>query len=182
MFHKSVIAALAVAALGTTAGYAGTASTVVNSNGQLSVQATIAASCTYNIATNMDFKTIQTLAIAVTPTLNGGTEGAIKVACDSGQEYALGLGQGQNFSTTRQMANGANRLGYELYVSAGTTQVFGDAAVGAATGASASASNVGGVGSGITNFATITIFGKIPAGTKPAPGGYSDSVVVAVAY
>ena len=179
MFKKSVIAAIAVAALGTNAGHAATATVSVNGGG-LQVSATIVSSCTAAQQTAVAFNSITS---TVADTLATGT---VLVTCDVGTPFALGLGLGNNASgTQRRMAFGfpTTFLPYKLYVDNAHTTEYTDILLGV-TGSTLNApasSTPGGVGA--AGGQTFSVFGVIPAGTpKPAPGNYGDSVAINVGY
>jgi spore coat protein U-like protein len=179
MFKKIVISAIAVAALGTQAGHAGTA-TVSVGGGQLGVSATVNSSCTANQTTPVAFPAITSTVTAITAT------GTILVTCDPGVPFALGLGTGQwNPGGQRRMAAGfgATFLPYKLYVDAANTTEYTDILTGVSgsTTGSATASTPGGVG--VAGGQTFSVYGVIAAGTpKPAPGNYNDNVNINVGY
>lgn len=178
MLKKIVIAAAAFAAIGSDVSLA--ASTVlVTATGSLNVTATVVASCSVTLKTNIVFGNVTVVPGTLAKT--NGNDGAFDVTCDNGTDYAVGVGNGGFHSTTRQMAFGAQRLPYELYTDPAYTTVFTDVVVGSGVGASASSGNVGFTGTGGTQ--TYTVYGKIPLGTaKPLPGVYADTVVVDLVY
>lgn len=98
--------------------------------------------------------------------------GTVTVNCNGGDSasytIALGAGSSGTFSA-RTLLSGANRLIYDLYADSTHTQIWGDGTGGTAT--------VAGSESG-----TYTIYGLIPMQTAPAPGTYSDTITVTVAY
>ena len=85
-------------------------------------------------------------------------------------DVSLSTGQSQSY-VTRTLRAGANLLNYNLYTSAGRTQVWGD-------------------GSGASSVmqvqknkpVALDIFGQIPAGQDVAVGSYSDAIVVTVNF
>lgn len=93
--------------------------------------------------------------------------GAYSVALSSG------LNSGGSFSN-RRMGTGAALLGYQLYMDAGHTAVWGDGTGGSVT-----------VNSG-TCFAncntTYTVHGRIPARQTVSPGSYGDTILVTVTF
>ncbi len=96
----------------------------------------------------------------------------ISVKCSLLTPYTLGLSYGANASgNVRQMANGTERLSYQLYQDAAGLNIFG--LVSDLLGAS-------GVGTGLT--VPTTVYGKIPAGQNVAPGSYSDQITVTLDY
>jgi spore coat protein U-like protein len=159
MLKKIVIAAVAVAALGSTGAFAQTASTVSVNGGSLSVNANVQASCSVATGATVAFGTISVIPGAT------ATPGGFSVTCDAGTDYAVGLGNGNNFAVTRKMSSGANLLPYELFVD-----------------------NTYAVGSRFNNVnlgdtVSYSVYGQIPAtATKPAPGFYGDSVAITVIY
>jgi len=180
MFKTSVMAAIAIVALGANSALAGNA-TVAIAGGNLQVSATINSSCSAAQGTPVAFGAIQSLASAV------NTTGTISVTCDTGTPYAVGLGLGQNPSgQQRQMSafigTGFSYLPYQLYVDAAYTTAFTDITTGASGSplGSSVASTPGSTGTGLAQ--TLTVYGQIAAGTKPPPGNYSDSVVITVGY
>ena len=81
-----------------------------------------------------------------------------------------GIGTGANVSV-RQMSLLTNTLGYKLFRDSGRTQNWGNT-VGTDT--------VAGTGNGTQQ--TLTIYGRVPAQTTPAPATYNDTVTVTVTY
>ena len=98
----------------------------------------------------------------------------VTVNCSNGASYQVGLGGGSYASGgTRRMAGpGGSYLGYELFSNSGRTTAWGD---GTALGG-----KVSGTGSGANQG--LIVYGRIPAAQSPAPGSYSDSVIVTVDY
>ena len=180
MFKKSVIAAIAVAALGTQAGHAATATVQVNGSTSLSVTATVNASCTAAQQTAVAFPAITSTAADIVAT------GNVLVTCDVGTPYALGLDLGGSAvgSQRRMNANfGTTFLPYKLYVDAGHTTEYTDILLGV-TGSTLNAPASSTPGSiGVAGGTAFAVNGLIPAGTaKPAPGNYTDSVAIHVGY
>jgi spore coat protein U-like protein len=177
MLKKIVIAAVAVAALGSTGAFAQTASTVSVNGGTLSVNAQVQASCSVAVGSAVAFGTISIVPSAT------ATPGNFSVTCDSGTDYAVGLGQGNNFAVTRKMSSGANLLPYELFVdnSYAAGSRFNNVNLGDTVGGAPAAGTLGGTGSG--SSVSYNVYGQIPAtATKPAPGFYGDSVAITVIY
>lgn len=131
-----------------------------------------------------------TLAIASTCTVTGGTvafgsqgvlttavnqSGTITVACTNTTTYSVGLDQGANGASviTRKMLSPTTSatVDYALYSDAGHTTNWGNI-----TGAW-----VTGTGNGAAQ--ALTVYGRIPAQTTPAPAAdYADSVTITVTY
>jgi spore coat protein U-like protein len=134
--------------------------------GTFSVTATVVPGCSIS-ASALAFGTYTGSAA-----LNGTT--TVSVNCPSGTPYNVGLDQGQASGatvTTRQMMNGTNPLNYALYSNSGRTTNWGKT-VGTDT--------VAGTGSGSTQ--SLTVYGQIPAGQKPVPGSYTDTITASVTY
>jgi spore coat protein U-like protein len=83
----------------------------------------------------------------------------------------LGKGTAGTNMPSRQMAGGANRLSYNLYLDAAHTRIWGDP-----TPNSYSASRVWFSGD------TLTVYGLIPPLQDVATGSYSDSVTASVNF
>jgi spore coat protein U-like protein len=154
------LAVLALALALPAAAEAGTVTTTIH------VSVTIAPSCTV-VATPLAFGTYDFTrpdSATATITLSCLADMTVSVGLDAGLTGAAAPG------TTRSMANGTGRLGYEIYQDSGHTTVWG------ATGAAAErvvTSNVP------TN---LTAFGLIPAGQTSPAGSYRDTVIVSVNF
>jgi spore coat protein U-like protein len=100
--------------------------------------------------------------------------GTVSLTCTNGAPYTVSLGGGNSGATNptlRKLASGANQTTYGLYRDAARTQPWG----------STSGTNTqAGTGSGLAQ--NYTVYGRVPVQTTPAPGAYSDSVVVTVTY
>jgi spore coat protein U-like protein len=85
---------------------------------------------------------------------------------------------------TRQMANGANRLNYNLYTSAARTTVWGNGTGGTATVAAYAAGSVtiNGNQSRAFDSPNLTIHGRIPADQSSPQGAYSDTIVLTLTF
>ena len=157
-------AATAVAALGTIAAYAATAT------GSMNVTLTITKQCTVVSA--------QTMAFPSTGLLNANVDqqANITVLCTNGTTYDVGLDKGVNGAgvTTRQMigASGTpDSVDYSLYRDTNRTQNFGET-VGTDTAP--------GTGDG-TNKIT-TVYGRVPIQSSKKPDSYTDTVAITVTY
>jgi spore coat protein U-like protein len=102
-------------------------------------------------------------------------QAAITVACTSGAPYSIALGSGLTGTgpTARRMTKGSGAITYGLYKDAAHTLPWGDAAAGAGTLVSST---------GTGSSQSTTVYGAVPAQTTPAPGAYSDSVVITLTY
>jgi spore coat protein U-like protein len=116
----------------------------------------------------INFGTIST-ASAVT------TSGSLNVNCSNGLAYSLDLDAGVNpaaANANRQMANGTNRLGYNIYTTNTFTTVWGSTMSG---GTSQSFTGTG------ANQA-ITTYLKTPIQAAPPTGVYSDTVTITAVF
>ncbi len=103
--------------------------------------------------------------------------GSVTTTCTNGLAATITLGQGLAPATgstpaapLRQLANGANVIGYSLFRDSGRTTAWGNTSV---TGL-----GVTGTGSALTS----TIYGRIPRGQAAAAGIYNDTVVATVSF
>lgn len=104
---------------------------------------------------------------------NADAAGAVNVTCTSGASYTVTMDGGANGGTsaiTRQMKLNTGLITYGLYQNSGrTTGWYNDAA-----------GSVGGTGTG--SMQSIPVYGRVFAQPTPAPGTYSDTVVVTLTY
>jgi spore coat protein U-like protein len=123
-------------------------------------------------------------SVGSTNTLNFGTQGVLSsivdttatfaVTCTSGTTYNVGLNAGSTTggtTTTRLMANGANTISYKMFSDSGRTTNWGNM-IGTDT--------IAGTGSGAAQ--TMTIYGRVPIQSTPAPNTYTDLVTITVTY
>jgi spore coat protein U-like protein len=108
--------------------------------------------------------------------------GNIRVSCGGGVgsvAYTIQLSPGiyGNGFRPREMGNGANRLGYNLYADAAHTAIWGDGSNG--TSVVSGLLDVSAAGSSREHV----VYGRIPAGqTSVAVGNYSDTIMFTVIY
>lgn len=124
---------------------------------------------------------LATCQVSATPLAFGNYAGSqtdatstISVTCTSTTPYQVGLDAGTAGGatvTTRKMTFGAAELGYALYSDSARTTNWGNT-VGTDT--------VPGTGTGLAQ--TLTVYGRIPAGSMPTPGAYADTITVTVTY
>ena len=131
----------------------------------LGVSASIAATCT-----------ISTSAVAFGAF--AGTQvdatGTVTANCITGTAWTIGLGTGTGTGATtsnRKMTSGANTLGYQLFSDSTRTTNWGNA-IGTDT--------LAGTGTGASQ--NQTVYGRIPTGSVPAAGSYSDTVVATINF
>jgi spore coat protein U-like protein len=137
------------------------------------VTATVTSACTVS-GTTLNFgASIDPLATA-TPLDATST---LSVVCTNTTPYTVALNAGTNAGGAsnfgaRTMKSGSNTLGYQLYLDAGRSSVWGDGTASSATSA--------GTGTGSTQ--TLTIYGRLPSLANVIPGSYTDTVTVTVSY
>lgn len=131
------------------------------------VTATVLPSCEIDVAP-LSFGSMEGLAQAV------DAQTTITANCTNSTYYSISLGLGNGSGVTdpaaRRMTKGSDTITYGLYQDLGRTTAWGDQGSnyykGAGTGSSQS----------------ITVYGRIPAQSKPPPGTYSDTVIVTITY
>jgi spore coat protein U-like protein len=147
--------------------WAGT-SYAASTTSTFAVQATIAATCTINSSSTLNFGTLGVLAS------NTDQTSTIQVACTNTTPYNIGLDVGTGSGATvavRKLTSGSNTVNYTLYSDTGRTTVWGN---------TVSTDTVAATGSGAAQ--NYTVYGRIPAQTTPAPGSYADTITVTVTY
>ena len=83
----------------------------------------------------------------------------------------------------RQMANGANRLNYNLYTDAARSIVWGNGTAGTSTvSALALQSNGSFLNPNASRGYSLTAYGRIPAGLSVPSGSYSDTITVTITF
>jgi spore coat protein U-like protein len=148
----------------------GTCATIGSSHAtsaSFTVTATNATNCTVS-ASALNFGSTGVLRSA----LDGAS--SVSVTCTSAAPYTVALGGGLSGATDptqRKMTQAAAQVTYGLYQDSGRTVPWGDS-VGGNTRA--------GTGTGLAQ--SFTVYGRVPAQTTPAPGTYSDTVVMTVSY
>jgi spore coat protein U-like protein len=143
-------------------GFTGTATTT------FTVTATVPTTC--SIATNnLNFGTAGVL------TANMDATTTLSPTCTNGTPYNVGLNAGNGAGatvTTRKMTSGSGAtVNYALYQNSTRTANWGNT-VGTDT--------VSGTGTG--NAQSLTVYGRIPSQTTPAPAIYNDTIVVTLTY
>lgn len=136
-------------------------------NRALTAVATVQAACNVS-ATNMDFPSVSSLSTAQT------TTSTVSLTCSTGLPYNIVLNGGNANATDptqRKMTSGAQQITYGLYRDSAHTLPWG-LTLGTNTKS----------GTGTGSSQSHTVHGRVPAQTTPAPGTYSDTVVVTVEY
>jgi spore coat protein U-like protein len=124
---------------------------------------TIQANCQVSSAGTMDFGTVGVL------NANNDAQSTLTVECSEDTAFQVGLDNGAQGS--REMANGAQSVSYELYSDPAHTASWGNM-VGSDT--------VSGMGTG--GALALTVYGRVPPQATPVPGTYSDTVTVTITY
>jgi spore coat protein U-like protein len=141
----------------------------------LSVSATVAATCSIS-TTALGFGAYDPVGANNASPLDG--TGTVVVTCTNGASAALTLGQGTNAGTgstdavpVRRMKDAAGAfLTYSLYQDAGHATIWGNTP----------ATSVAQTGSGTA--ASVTVYGRVPAGQNVGSGTYTDTVVATVTF
>jgi len=154
------LAAASVLALSVANVYAATATDNVD------VTATVVASCTIAV-TPLAFGNYDPIVVNAGSGADVDSTSTITTTCTKDDGIVTSISDGDNFSTTRRMANGGSFLNYGLYRTDYST-VWTDL-VGAGTGAAVN----------------TTLLGRIPKGqaaTGLSVGDYTDTLVVTVTF
>lgn len=163
------LVSVAIATLATAAAIGAAAGT---GNGSFQATATVVSACTVsgtllNFGSSID-------PIAATVPLDASS--TLTVQCTNTTPYAVSLNAGTNAGgasnfSSRAMKNGSYSLGYQLYLDASRSTVWGDG-----TGSSTHA------GTGTGSNQSITVYGRLPSLTGSVPGTYTDTVTVTISY
>jgi spore coat protein U-like protein len=140
-----------------------TAASAGTATANLGVSASVAATCTIS-ATPVAFGAYSGSQLDAT--------GSVTANCVTGTAWTIGLGAGNGSGATdssRKMTSGANTLGYALYSDAGRTTNWGN-----------STGTISGTGTGGSQ--NNTVYGRIPSGTPPAAGSYTDTIVATINF
>jgi spore coat protein U-like protein len=150
--------------------------TAATATANATMSATVTANCTITAAA-LNFGSYDPVVAHATTALD--VNGTVTVACTKGAATTIGINQGLNAFTgstavtpLRQMANGANRLRYDLYRTSAGTGVWGDIAT----------ANVASYTSTSKTASILTVFGRIPAGQDVNTGSYSDTIVATISF
>ncbi len=130
------------------------------------VTATVLKLCSVS-ATNLAFGDY-------TPAAASEQTSTLTVLCTTNTPYTIALNLGTAASPTQRAmtsAGTATTLNYILYRDTARTAVWGE---------TASTDTAAGTGTGANQ--TVTVYGRIPAGQRPQPGSYTDTVTVTLTY
>lgn len=147
-------------------------------------QALTTVTTTFNVTANINTKcTIAAADLAFGPydplvtnlTVPLDVSSTVTVACTKGTAATVGLDAGQNsgsaVGTTRAMAGGGAFLSYEIYKDAAHTTVWGNSGAGLVAYTAASKAP-----------ATLTDYGRIPAGQDQPVASYADKVTASINF
>jgi spore coat protein U-like protein len=127
------------------------------------------SSCQLGVDSHIDFGNVLDLNQALV------AEGRLSVNCDKNLPYTISLGRGNNTEISdgnaRFMSNGTEKVRYELFQDSQRTRVWGDGLTDLMT-------NKRGTGSKVS----IPVYAQVPKQTTPAPGTYTDHVIVKLEY
>jgi spore coat protein U-like protein len=149
----------------------------VNQTNNLAVTMNVSASCTINAAT-LTFPSASGTSLLTTPVTANTT---VSVTCTSTSPYAIGMGPGANASggSNRMTDGNSDFLPYGLFVDAGYTHPW----TSAASNNTCTTTNSCYLGTGSGQPQPISIYGQVPTvTTAPAPGTYSDTVLMTITF
>lgn len=132
-----------------------------------SVSMTITASCTVT-ASALAFGSSGVLSANVDATTT------VSVTCTNTTPYNVGLDVGTGTGATvaaRKMTGGAATVTYSLYQNVARSTVWGN---------TVATDTVAGTGNGSAQV--LTVYGRVPSQTTPAPATYTDTITVTVTY
>lgn len=149
-----------------------TAADAATATGNFQVSATVVSACAVS-ATTLNFGSAIDPTAAALP-LDAST--TMTVVCTATTPYSVALNAGANAGgvsnfSARAIKNGSQTLGYQLYLEAARSTVWGDGTA---------SSVLPGVGIGSNQ--TLTIYGRLPSLTGAMPGTYTDTVTVTITY
>jgi spore coat protein U-like protein len=134
-----------------------------------------AVNCSFTAASGVAFGSYD--VFKVTPTLGNGTLTLNCTGVGAGTaSVTIDLNRGTNSPAfpNRNMANGAQLLGYNLYQDAGLTVIWGNGNRGTVVYGPILVSN--------NTPVTVTIFGAIPSGQDLTAGSYTDTIKATLNY
>ena len=140
----------------------------LTATGNFTSQIIITANCSVGSTNALNFNTQGVLSANVDATAT------FAVTCTNSTTYNVGLDAGTTTggtTSTRLMVNGANTISYKMYSDSSHATNWGNT-VGTDT--------VAGTGTGVAQ--ALTIYGRVPVQTTPAPATYTDLVTITVTY
>ncbi len=140
-----------------------------SANTTFTVSATVSPDCLVS-ATTLNFGSTGVLGANVDAT------NTISIQCTNGTPWTAslnaGTGSGATVNLRRMTGPGGATVAYTIYRNASRTEVWGDGTSGTFT--------IAGTGSGSAQLQTG--YGRVPPQTTPAPGTYTDTIVVTVTF
>lgn len=100
--------------------------------------------------------------------------GHVVYQCTDAIPVAVSLGRGGSSSWTRLLQSGAHQLGYDLYLDAARTIIWGDGTGGSSRHTDASPP----AGEPVS----VTIYGRITAGQNAHVGSYADDITATIEF
>jgi len=133
------------------------------------VSITVANDCTVTVS-DLGFGTVTDLSSGV----SGATSGSVTCTGIAPVTVSFDAGTGGTSTlATRQMANGANTIDYNLYRDAAHTEILGDGSVGTFT---IDSTSTGGADA-------FNVYGLTAAGQNPKPvGAYTSTITATVSF
>jgi spore coat protein U-like protein len=131
------------------------------------------ASCTMTVS-GVAFGTytpMQTIPLDINGTINIACTG---ITGNNSVSIDLSTGASNSYLPSRTLMSGTYTLNYNLYFDAAYTQVWGDGTGGSVEGSATIKKN--------TPAASLPVYGAIAASQDPAPGSYTDTILVTVNY
>jgi spore coat protein U domain-containing protein, fimbrial subunit CupE1/2/3/6 len=173
---RAVIAARPLAIAAVICGLANGGAEAATATASFTVSVTITASCAIS-AGNLAFGSQGVLSADVDST------STIAVTCTNSTPYSVGLDNGLSFSGgTRRMKDtgaGTTYVNFGLYTDSARSNAW--------TTSTSAASCTGGantcaLGTGNGASQNITVYGRIPTQTTPAPATFNDTVTATITY
>lgn len=144
------------------------ASLTANGSFPFTVSATVTNNCNIG-ATGLSFGTAGVLGAGI------DALGSLSVICTNGDAWRISLnggGSGNVAARSMQRQGGGGSVGYQLYTDATHSVPWGDG--------SAGTSRVTNTGSGLSQI--VTVYGRVPPQSTPAPGSYSDTITATIEF
>ena len=148
----------------------GTCAAIGNTN---ATSASFTAGAGYSATCSVSAATLSFGSTGVlSATLDGTT--SLTTTCSATTPYTIGLdggNAGASDPAQRKMSNGGAQITYGLYQNVARSQPWGN---------NTGTNTVAGTGTG--SGQALTVYGRVPAQTTPAPGTYSDSIIATLTY
>jgi spore coat protein U-like protein len=145
------------------------ASFAATTTSTFTVQITITASCTITSTSTLNFGSTGVISANIDQT------STIDVQCTNTTPYDVGLNAGTAAGatvTTRAMTSGGATVSYSLFRDSARTLNWGNT-----VGTDTFHQNSGNGASQV-----VTVFGRVPPQSTPAPGTYTDTITVTVTF